>query len=175
MARLLGEEKQVTLEVWRERLAGLPIAPEFPLEKRLQMRADGLIELNLNDTAVADLSPLEGMPLAVLYLGRCREVSDVRPLRGLPLKRLSLRDTGVGDLAPLGAILTLERLTLPGRTRDLTALRGLRLHFLTGLRQISCEYTPGADLRLIESTAQFWAKRARAEALRDPARGRASV
>jgi len=130
VARLLGEQKQVTLEVWRERLATLPIAPDRPLAQRLTMGDNGLLSLDLNGTAVADLTPLEDMPVSSLNLTNCRQVSDLRPLRGLPLRRLFLRGTAVADLSPLSELLAIEELTAPEMARDISPLRGMRLQLL---------------------------------------------
>src|SRR5262249_41832818 len=51
---------------------------------------------------VKDLTPLREMKrLAVLNLGAQTGVTDLAPLKGLPLRELSLRNTRVKDLAPL--------------------------------------------------------------------------
>ena len=127
VARLLGEENRIPLEVWRERLAGLPVSPERPLAARLERRADGLLSLDLSGTGISNLSALEGLPLGALNLRQCGEVRDLRPLRSLPLRELSLFDTAVTDLSPLADLRKLETLTVPAGTTSVESLRGLPL------------------------------------------------
>ena len=143
----------------------------------------------LGDTHVADLSPLAGMPL--MYLdARNIPASDFSPLAGLPLETLLLGPSTVRDLAflrgmPLRTLLldrckdarnfaalatlpALETLALPDTCHTLpeaevAAIDALRAR--PGLRQISCEYAPASDVRLIESAGQFWAKRDREQKL----------
>ena len=49
-------------------------------------------ELDLNNTQVTDLSPLKGLPLTVLGL-RNTQVTDLSPLEGMPLEVLYLDNT----------------------------------------------------------------------------------
>jgi eukaryotic-like serine/threonine-protein kinase len=50
VARLLGEEKKLLLDYWLARLKDLPISAEKPLEKRLTVRDDGRLALDLSGT-----------------------------------------------------------------------------------------------------------------------------
>ena len=131
LARQLGEEKQLLLAVWMERLKNLPIPAERPLKERLSMREDGLLSLDLSGTKVADLTALEGMPLGELDCTGCAAVVDLGPVAGMPLKHLRLSNTAVHDVAPLGQLHTLETLDLSGtKVSNLGALRGLQLRAL---------------------------------------------
>ena len=78
VARLLGEEKKLLVDYWLARLKDLPVSAEKPLEKRLTVRDDGRLALDLSDTKVADLSPLAGMPLGALVLAGCARVCRSR-------------------------------------------------------------------------------------------------
>ena len=51
-----------------------------PIDKRLTVRDDGLLDLTLEGMQVADLSPLAGMPLGALSLENCKNVMDLSPL-----------------------------------------------------------------------------------------------
>ena len=135
VARMLGEESKLALAIWRERLASLPIPPDPPLSERLQMRADGLLNLDLRGSRIADLAPLEGMPLGALNLTDCDAVTDLRPLRGLPLKVLEMRGTNAADLSPIAEMKSLEILRIAAVVRVLEPLRGLSLRHLE-LREI---------------------------------------
>ena len=68
--------------------------------------------LNLDNTNVSDLTPLKGMPLKVLWLINTN-VSDLTPLKGMPLEELDLVNTNISDLTPLKGM-PLEWLDLAG-------------------------------------------------------------
>jgi serine/threonine protein kinase len=78
---------------------------------------------------LADLTPLRGMPLAVLDVSSTR-VSDLTPLEGIPLLFLGIAGTQVRDLAPLEGmpLLALHCAGIPAG--DLGALRGMLLTYL---------------------------------------------
>ena len=63
VARLLGKEKNLLLDYWLARLKDLPISADKPLEKRLTVREDGRLRLDLGGTKIASLAPLAAMPL----------------------------------------------------------------------------------------------------------------
>ncbi len=122
--------------------------------------------LVLDETKIPDLKILEGMKLRQLSIAGCVEVSDLSPLRGMPLERLNLARTSVQDLTPLAGMplrelnleecrrlrdlraLTgctkLERLLLPGHLREISYLRGLK-----SLKFISYK-------NLTQSAEDFW-------------------
>ena len=152
VARLLGEEKKLIVEYWLARLKDLPVSAEKPLEKRLTVRDDGRLALNLSDTKVTDLSPLAGAPLAVLNLYRSTELTDLSPLRGMALIELELSGTSVADLTPLREMHTLKELGISGsKVTDLTALSGLRLNalFLDDTRTFDISALRGMKLKKI--------------------------
>ena len=145
VARLLGEEKKLLLDYWLARLKDLPVSPENPLAKRLTIRENGRLALDLSDTKVTDLTPLAGAPLAALDVSKSQELTDISALRGLDLVELNLSGTGVADLAPLRDMHTLEKLNVAGsKVADLAALRALRLK---SLNFVGC---PISDLRAIQ-------------------------
>ena len=61
---------------------------------------DDIKFLNLENTNISDLTPLKGMPLKFLYLENTN-ISDLTPLKGMPLEGLNLDNTNVSDLTPL--------------------------------------------------------------------------
>jgi len=89
----------------------------------------------VSGTEVADLSPLEGMPLEELRL-EGSAVVNLEPLRGLPLKRLYLNGTGVTDFGVLSSLTDLEVLDLPPQAGevDFAALPNLREIFYRHIR-----------------------------------------
>lgn len=59
-----------------------------------------LTAVYLSDTQVSDLTPLKGLPIKELYIERTK-VRDLSPLRGMPLTKLYLTGAPVQDLGPL--------------------------------------------------------------------------
>ncbi|RBP39110.1 serine/threonine protein kinase [Roseimicrobium gellanilyticum] len=131
VARMLGDEKKLLVDYWLARLKDLPVSAEKPLKDRLTVREDGRLALDLSDTKVLDLSPLATAPLATLDLSKCRDLTDLSPLRDLQLIELNVAETRVADLTPLSEIRTLEKLNLSGsKVTSLAALSSLRLRSL---------------------------------------------
>ena len=73
-------------------------------------------KLSLMRTQVSDLTPLRGMPLKTLRLAGTK-VSDLTPLHGMPMESLQLSGTPVSDLGPLRGV--------PLRTLNMTDCPGL--------------------------------------------------
>ena len=96
----------------------------FPLKGLL------LEQVWIDASQVSDLEPLKGMPLKVLRADYCRRISDLSPLRGAPLESLRCYQTSIDDLSPLAGA-PLSRLNC-GVTQvsDLSPLRGMPLRYL---------------------------------------------
>ncbi len=141
IGRLVGEEKRLLLDYWIERLRDLPVAPARPIGKRLSMLADGTLALDLSNTTIVDLTPLEGMPLAKLNLSGCIAVTDLSALRNLPLRILHIDQTRVTNLAPLARMSSLKAVDLSDTgVSDLSPLKGLPME------QLSLRATKVVDL-----------------------------
>ena len=170
--RLLGEENTLLLSFWLERLKELPIPPERPLTERLKVAESGRLELDLSLTSIADLSPLQGMPLERLLLTGCANVKDLTPLQGMPLRHLFVgrsfeaRFPGGGKPCSISDLSALHGLPLVSldlecvQIEDLTPLRGMPLERLNlreapvrnlsplqgmPLREIDCTLIPARD------------------------------
>jgi tetratricopeptide (TPR) repeat protein len=109
VSRRLGVERSHALAYWADRLRGLPVAADRPLAQRLTVRADGALALDLGDTGVTDLAPLEGAPIADGHLGPARhEVDGTGPFqnrRGGPVAaagNADPREVGHQEHAHLG-------------------------------------------------------------------------
>ncbi len=83
--------------------ANIPSAG-FAWERHFDVRNDGQLSLYLGDLDFSDLSPLKDLPVADLYLGHCKNVTDVQPLADMP---------------------TLENITVPVLARNIEALHKL--------------------------------------------------
>ncbi len=76
---------------------------------------------------LSDLSPLKGMPLIELYLDNV-QIRDLEPLKGMPLTKLNLGDNQIRDLEPLkGMSLTVLYLHRCPKVSDLKPLKGMKL------------------------------------------------
>ena len=155
VARLLGEEKELLLEYWLNRLVELPVSAERPLRDRLSARDDGLLGLDLSDTKIADLATLAGMPVGELNLANCKLISNFVPLHEFrSLKSLGLKGTGVTDLSPLTK-LPLEELNLTDtRVFDISSLRGMRLKGinLRGTRVVDLTPLTGMPIEVLDAS-----------------------
>ena len=132
---------ETAAEFWRD-FEGFRGLRESGLKPREMVRLnDGTWRVNLDNSAITDLSVLRGAPISELWLMETG-VSDLSPLRGMPLRKLGLYHTKVTDLTPLKGM-RLELLNLVDtRVTDLSALRGmpltsLRLHGCGKLRDLS--------------------------------------
>jgi serine/threonine protein kinase len=121
--------------VWRMR-----IKEWLQADDRLTLRPDGFPALDLDDLPVANLEPLRGIPLKGLSVSRTK-VRDFSPLAGMPLERLGARGMGLRDLSSLRG-LPLKELDLVGNREltDLTPLHGMPLESLV------LSFTPVSDL-----------------------------
>src|SRR5262249_6322978 len=95
-----------------------------------------LKELRLDGTNVEDLSPLQGLPLTSLNLFGCHHLNgDLRPLKDMPLKKLSLASSSANriiDIGPLASLKELTELSLYNtQVKNLTPLQGLPLQNLS--------------------------------------------
>jgi serine/threonine protein kinase/Leucine-rich repeat (LRR) protein len=176
VAQLLGEEKKLLLEYWLDRLDQLPVSAERPLKERLTARDDGWLALDLSGTRIANIVPLAEMPLAALNLGNCRHVidftplqnfrslvelnlestkiTDLAPLRGLPLTDLRLSETEIFDLQPLRGM-KLKTLVLRNtRVADLSALKSMPLAYFSTAGIPAMDYSPLAGAPLKECYIQ---------------------
>ena len=59
-----------------------------------------IVEANLQKCQITDLSPLKGLPIRSLDC-RSNPITDLSPLQGMPLRFLDIRSTKVTDLTPL--------------------------------------------------------------------------
>jgi serine/threonine-protein kinase len=99
----------------------------------------GLKSLGFWQTKVSDLSPLKGMPLREI---ECRDtpVTDLLPLKGMPLVHISFHQTPVSDLSPLKGMRLNFLDCMRTKVSDLSPLKGMPLTVL------QCNGTSISDL-----------------------------
>ncbi len=98
-----------------------------------------LTTLKVESTQVSDLSPLEGMPLKVLWCNKT-QVSDLSPLKQMKLTLLNCGATKVADLSPLKGMPLTNLKCYTTQVSDLSPLQGMSLTIL------SCGNTKVTDL-----------------------------
>jgi hypothetical protein len=130
-----NEARQVLLKMYRER-----IEKAWPGKgQNLTIDARGLHLYVRDFKELTDLTPLKGIPLTSL---NCHgtPLTDLSPLKGMPLTSLDCDSTQVSDLTPLQGM-PLTTLSCYGtRVSDLTPLQGMPLTTL------NCYSTPVTDL-----------------------------
>jgi Leucine-rich repeat (LRR) protein/tRNA A-37 threonylcarbamoyl transferase component Bud32 len=124
--------------------------PEYDGSGRIDFVNGKIVEVHLGNKRIADISPLNGLPLGVVALERT-QVKDLSPLAGMPLRWLNLNDSpGVVDIAPLkGAPLAELHMARTGVT-ELEPLRGMRL------RRLDLEGTKVQELGPLQGMPLEW-------------------
>jgi WD40 repeat protein/tRNA A-37 threonylcarbamoyl transferase component Bud32 len=130
----LPPEKQV--EAVAQKLRDLNPGFDGEWAKAPGIEGDKIVSLFIRSDYVRDLTPLQALPhLRTLHvrtdLSSRGALTDLGPLKGLPLEELLLVNQPVADLSPLRGLSRLRQLFL-GRTKvaDLTPLQGLPLRYL---------------------------------------------
>jgi len=77
-------------------------------------------------SGITDLTVLKDLPLRYVSCRELRQLTDIGPLNGLPLRQLDLLQTNVSDLSALKGM-PLEVVVLSKNTADLTPLKGMSL------------------------------------------------
>lgn len=135
-------------------LAGMPLKElnllAVPIDNLQHIAALPLETLWIPDTEVTDISPLRGKPMVSLDI-KGTAVTSLEPLSGMQtLKRLNIAQSGVTDVTPLKG-LNLERITLTPETIT-TGMEVLRE--MPSLSQIQTSMY--AEAR--QSASEFWTK-----------------
>jgi Leucine-rich repeat (LRR) protein len=116
---------------------------------RIVVDSDHLLFLDLHDLPLTDLSPLRGLPVKQLLL-KNTQVRDLAPLRGMQLTVLAIYSTQVDDLEPLRGM-PLRDLALSGaKVRRIEPLQGMPLVTLHLNDTLVADVAPLADFRELE-------------------------
>jgi len=123
VAPLTTEERQRVRGNLKSALTRLGLKPDEVATKMYEVERG---RLSLSGTSISELSPLRGLPLKELRLDGLK-ISDISPLGGMPLYGLSLANTSVADLGPLQGM-PIDVLGLDNtRVTDLAPLKGMPL------------------------------------------------
>jgi internalin A len=101
--------------------------------------------LACDNTQVADLSPLSGMPLKSLGCQVTR-VADLSPLKGMPLEELNCNQTLISDLSPLAGM----------KLKKLSFTPNPELKGLQAIRQMNSLVEIGTAYDKMISSDKFW-------------------
>jgi serine/threonine protein kinase len=147
------------------------------IRRRLTQNGADLLELDLSQSDVADLSPLKGMPLAKLQMISCANVSNLEPLRGMPLEELRVSRTKVSDLSPLSGMklkrfwaanapiqdirplagMPLEYVDIQStKVTDISPLKGMKINFLQLVTLKINDFTPVKGMPLETFAASYF-------------------
>ncbi|MCG6157591.1 leucine-rich repeat domain-containing protein [Rubinisphaera margarita] len=122
VAKAIDGTPEISIATLRKRL-GANSQAEF------QKAGGRIIAANLARSGVTDLEPLKGLPLKYLDL-TLLSIDDLSPLAGMPLEELFLEGTQVTDLSPLKGmplrVLRLEHTPV----KDISPLAGMELNRL---------------------------------------------
>jgi serine/threonine protein kinase len=110
-----------------------------PVQGLRRLKALGCSASAVGKGKLADLSPLEGMPLTALWFYGTR-VSDLSPLAGMPLTDLGFNGSAIADLSPLQGVPLVSLDCGSTSVSDLSPLRGM------SLQSLNCRYTKVTDL-----------------------------
>jgi hypothetical protein len=97
-------------------------------------------------TLVSNLDPLRGMPIDSIELANT-SVADLSPLLGMPLNALTCGNTGVSDLSPLKGMPLTELKIGDTLVSDLGPLEGMKLSLL--------QFTPQKIIRGMDIVRQM--------------------
>ncbi len=135
------------------------------------LRGLALNFLDIWGTQVADLTPLEGMPLHTLVADRNKTSTELSALKSLPLGNLQCSFTRVSDLSPLHGMPLTELYIVETEVTDLSPLEGLKLTTIQltpgritrgfdALRRMSSLKTIGVEVDYAKQLPvdEFWRK-----------------
>jgi serine/threonine protein kinase len=122
--RTIEKSQVVSLSLCSDRVTNL--APLRALKNLQVLSCAGSTE---GPRALADLTPLHGMPLVQLNCG-FSQVSDLTPLKGMPLTKLNCGVSKVSNLSPLHGMPLNELVCWQTSVHDLSPLRGMHLTVL---------------------------------------------
>lgn len=142
LRRRQGNDAQSLCETWKA------VLDKAGIVGNLTQDDQGGLQLDLQNTAIADLSALKGMPLKVLKLRNTR-ANDLRPLKDMPLTWLDLAYTTVSDIGALEGM-PLKVLNLWNTAvRDLRPLTGMPLTYLDLFGAPVSDISPLKELPLV--------------------------
>ncbi|MDA0833414.1 MAG: SUMF1/EgtB/PvdO family nonheme iron enzyme [Planctomycetota bacterium] len=172
------EAQQVAFQQWMKDVAALPAEQQVEAVSKKLMELnpgfDGkvthkvengvVVFLSILADNVTDISPLRG--LAGLAFLTCQnspsattKLSDLSPLKGLPLQTLAIQNTGVSDLSPLEGMKLTKFYGGETMVTDLSPLRGMPLVLVSVFSNQAIDLSPLQEMSLKEINLDFQPER----------------
>ena len=85
--------------------------------------------VHLRGSGITDLTPLKGLPLRELYIPE-NSLKNISALKGMPLEQLGIAVNGITDISPLRGMPLKVLYCDANPIRDLTPLEGMSLEFI---------------------------------------------
>jgi hypothetical protein len=127
--------------------------PDYTGKAEVKMEGGRIVELNLSRANVTDIRPLAGLPLRTLSLA-WNPVKDLSPLRGMPLEELDLWNAKeVADLTPLADAPLRELFAHDTKVADVRPVAGCPLQYLWVYNTPVTDLTPLAQMTKLKSVA----------------------
>lgn len=118
--------------------------------KELVVNNAGGFELDLRGSDIADLNLLEGMPIEILLLSET-PVDDISPLREMRyIRKLDIANTKVSDLAPLRGLPIHELNITKTKITDLSPVKDMPIRVLSLVQTEVNDFSPLEFLDLHE-------------------------
>jgi Leucine-rich repeat (LRR) protein len=157
----------------------LDLSPLHGMRIRSLKTGHGIVDLSavkgllLSDLAcfasgITDLTPISGMPLHTLWLSGNWELTNLEPLKGMPLTLLTCDNTQVADLSPLSGMRLTALACHVTKVADLSPLKGMPLESLTcdstlitdlsplaGMKLKKLSFTPNPELKGLQAIRQM--------------------
>jgi hypothetical protein len=105
-------------------------------------------------TYVSDLAPLKGMPLIILYCF-ASPVADLSPVEGMPLVSVNITYTNISDLSPLKGAELKDIAFFGSKVTDISVLRGMPLEKVHNVAETVSDFSPFYDCKKLQS---IWLK-----------------
>jgi Leucine-rich repeat (LRR) protein len=139
----------------------------LPVKYKISFLNEGGCSLELDYSGISDLGPLKGLPIKALSISNCK-VTDLRPLEGMPLRFLNASaNENLTDLSPLtNCPIEILLLGCLEKISDLTPLKKMPLRELCLLGSKDIDLTPLRDTPLRELDLGFHSNITNLSALR---------
>jgi serine/threonine protein kinase len=111
LAERINSDREKLFEIWK-----LRIEQEYQAELK---ESRGLLSLSLSQ--IQSLNAIKGIPIEDLTIANSPALSDISSLSGLPLIKLTLKDTNVSDLSAISTAPLKELILLRCKVEKLTA------------------------------------------------------
>jgi tetratricopeptide (TPR) repeat protein len=115
---------------------------------RLTIDNNSMGDLDLKGVAISDVIPLKGLPLVSLTL-EGTQVSDLSPLKGMSLRSLNITGTRVLDLTPLSGMPLISLNIDNMKINDLTPIKSMPLKYLVVSQTPVNDFAPLKNLPLV--------------------------